>query len=161
MSQAKVILLADVAALGKIGDIVHVKAGFARNWLVPRQLAIRHSKEAYAGFAKRKAEILKQQAEVRARAEALRDRLDGYILQITVPSTAEGQLYGSLNQAKIAEHLRLQGYEVVAEQVRLPEDATPIRRIGEYDFAVSVTADLKATVKLSMLSESVTVKERK
>ena len=132
MSQAKIILLADVPSLGKLGDIVQVKAGFARNWLFPRQLAIRHSKEAYSGFAERKAEILKQQAEVRAQAKALRDRLDGYILQVTVASGSEGQLYGSLNQAKIAEHLRLQGYEVAAEQVRLPEDATPVKNIGEY-----------------------------
>ena len=161
MSQAKIILLADIPSLGKLGDIVSVKAGFARNWLLPRQLAIRHSKQAYAGFAERKAEILKRQAEERDRMQKLRDRLDGYILQVTVASGAEGQLYGSLNQARIAEQLRLQGYEVVAEQVRLPEDATPVRQIGEYDLTVAIATGLSAAVKLSVLSESVSGKERK
>ena len=161
MSQAKVILLADLPSLGKIGDIVQVKAGFARNWLFPRQLAIRHSKEAYAGFAARKKEIIRQQAERRAQAQALCEQLDGYILQITVPSGSEGQLYGSLNQARIAEHLRLQGHEVAASQICLPKDATPVRKIGEYDLVVAIADDLKAAVKLSVLSESVVVKEKK
>ncbi len=152
MSQAKLILLSDVPSLGKLGDIVSVRAGYARNWLLPRNLAIRHSAEAYAGFAERKEEILKQQAVRNASEQELRDRLDGYLLQVTVKSSPEGKLYGSLTQTQVAEHLRLQGYEVDRTQVRLPASES-IKSIGDHDVTVVISEGIEAAVKLSVLSE--------
>ena len=148
----EVILLKKVQRLGGFGDKVSVKAGFARNYLIPRNIAVAATPENVAGFEARRAELERREAE--ALAEAGRRAAAFEEVEITVLRKAgeEGRLFGSVGPADVAQALGEAGHEVARQQVRMP-GGDPIRQLGEYDVAIHVHADMEAVIRLKVEPE--------
>src|ERR1700750_1088301 len=126
----QIILLEKVVNLGNLGDIVKVKDGYARNYLIPNKQARRATKEALAEFEVRRAELEKVAAEKLAAAQAQGEKLGGSPAHINHKAGGVGRLFGSVTNADIAEALVKQGFAVEKAQVRLPEG--PLKMVGEH-----------------------------
>jgi large subunit ribosomal protein L9 len=126
----QVILLEKVVNLGNLGDIVKVKDGYARNFLIPNKHARRATKDAIAEFEVRRAELEKVAAEKLAAAQAQGEKLAGSTVQIAQKAGVDGRLFGSVTNADIAEALVKQGFAVEKAQVRLPEG--PLKLVGDH-----------------------------
>jgi len=124
----QVILLEKVANLGALGDIVRVKDGFGRNYLIPQGKAKRATESNIAEFAAKRADLEKRQAEILAEAQARAEKLAGFMLQVTQKAGVDGRLFGSVTNHDIAEALNAQGFEVNKSEVRMPEG--PLKTIG-------------------------------
>jgi large subunit ribosomal protein L9 len=146
-----VILLDRIANLGDLGDEVAVKAGFARNYLIPQGKAVRATKENRDVFEARRAELERIANERLSEAQARAERLAGVAITIGAKAGDEGKLYGSVGTQDIAEALRNAGHEVDRSEVRLPEG--PIRQIGEYEIAVQLHSNVTAPVQLAVVPE--------
>src|ERR1700731_3611528 len=116
----QIILLEKVVNVGNLGDVVKVKDGFARNFLIPKKLARRATKEAIAEFELRRAELEKVAAEKHVAAQALGEKMSGLTVQIKQKAGVDGRLFGSVTNADIAETLKKQGFPVEKAQVRMP-----------------------------------------
>ena len=148
---APVILLEKIDRLGSLGDVVSVKAGHARNFLLPSGKAKIASEENIKDLEARRAELEAKLAEALAAAEARRDKLNGMEVSITSKSGTEGKLFGSVGTADIAEAVTAAGVEVAKKEVRMPEG--PIRMAGEYDIDLHLHTDVDATIKLTVIGE--------
>ena len=148
----QIILLEKLPNLGKLGDIVKVKDGFARNYLIPQGKAKRATPANVAEFEQRRAELERNQADVLESAQARAAQLEGLMLQITQKAGVDGRLFGSVTNFDIAEALKTQGFEVPKALVRLPHG--PLKHVGDYDIVLDLHADAKATIKVSVLGES-------
>ena len=148
----QIILLEKVANVGNLGDVVKVKDGFARNFLIPQGKARRATPENVKLLEEKRAELERAAAEKLAAAEAAAAKLEGIAVQITQKSGVDGRLFGSVTNFDIAEALKAQGFEVVKGAVRLPQG--PLKQIGDYDIVLDLHADVKANVKVSVLGES-------
>ena len=148
----EVILLKKVQRLGGFGDKVSVKAGFARNYLIPRNIAVAATSKNVAEFEARRAELERREAE--ALAEAARRAAAFEEVEITVLRKAgeEGRLFGSVGPADVAQALVEAGHEVVRQQVRMP-GGDPIRQLGEYDVTIHVHADVEVVIRLKVEPE--------
>ena len=149
----QVILLEKVVNLGNLGDIVKVKDGYARNFLIPNKHARRATKEALAEFEVRRAELEKTAAEKLAAAQAQGEKLAGSTVQIGQKAGVDGRLFGSVTNADIAEALVKQGFAVEKAQVRLPEG--PLKMVGDHSVQVSLHTDVLVDVTVSVLGEHV------
>ena len=147
----QIILLEKVANLGQLGDVVKVKDGFARNYLIPHGKAKRATKVNLAEFEKRRAELEKAQAETLAQAQERAASLDGLLVQITQKAGVDGKLFGSVTNVDIADALKAQGFEVPRASIRMPEG--PIKQIGDQQLKVAVHADVVVTITVSVLGE--------
>lgn len=147
----QIILLEKVTNLGQLGDIVKVKEGFARNYLIPKGKAKRATPANVAEFEKRRAELEKVQADVFSEAQERAAKLEGLMVQITQKAGVDGRLFGSVTNYDIAQALQAQGFEVAKATVRLPQG--PLKQIGDYDIVLDLHADAKATIKVSVLGE--------
>jgi large subunit ribosomal protein L9 len=147
----EVILLESIDRLGGLGDQVKVKAGFARNFLLPKGKAKVATPENIAEIAARRAELEKHQAETLAVARARAEKLAALQVTITARSGTEGKLFGSVTNANIAEAIVEQGIEVAKSEVRMPEG--PIRMAGEYDIDLHLHAEVNTTVKVIVIGE--------
>jgi large subunit ribosomal protein L9 len=148
----QVILLEKVANLGNLGDIVKVKDGFARNFLIPGRKAKRATEANKAEFEVRRAELEKAAAAQLAAAQATATKLDGMMVQITEKAGVDGRLFGSVTNFNIAEALTKQGFPVEKSQIRMPNG--PIKTIGDNDIAVALHTDVIANIKVSVLGEA-------
>ena len=148
-----VILLEKLANLGSLGDVVKVKAGFARNYLIPQGKARRATPENLAEFEARREELERQQADALARAQEHAARLEGLMLQITRKAGVDGKLFGSVTNADIAEALEAAGHEVPKAAVRMPQG--PLKQVGDYDVMLVLNADVSAQIKVSVLGDTV------
>ena len=148
----QIILLEKVANLGQLGDIVKVRDGYARNFLIPTGKAKRATESNIAEFQKRRADLEKAQNEILTAAQDKAGKLEGLMVQITQKAGVDGRLFGSVTNFDIAEALKAQGFEVVKGAVRLPQG--PLKQIGDYDIVLDLHADVKANVKVSVLGES-------
>ena len=148
----EVILLEKIANLGELGQVVKVKDGYARNFLIPHGKAKRATEENRKAFEARRAELEKAQAAALAKAQERGAKLDGLTLQITQKAGVDGRLFGSVTNYDIVEALEKQGHEVERSQVRMP--AGPIKQVGEYPIQLELHADVVATVNVSVLGES-------
>ena len=148
----QIILLEKVANLGQLGDIVKVRDGYARNFLIPTGKAKRATDSNIAEFQKRRADLEKAQNEILTAAQDKAGKLEGLMVQITQKAGVDGRLFGSVTNFDIAEALKAQGFEVVKGAVRLPQG--PLKQIGDYDIVLDLHADVKANVKVSVLGES-------
>lgn len=146
-----VILLEKVDRLGGLGDVVSVKPGFARNFLLPQGKAKVASEDNIKALEARRAELEAKSVEMLAEAEARKAKLDGMLLSITSKSGTEGKLFGSVGIADIADAITAAGVEVVKKEVRLPTG--PIRLAGEYDIDLHLHSDVDAVVKLTVIGE--------
>jgi len=147
----QVILLEKVVNLGNLGDIVKVKDGYARNFLIPQKQARRATKDAIAEFEVRRAELEKAAAEKLAAAQAQGEKLAGLTVQIAQKAGVDGRLFGSVTNADIADALKAQGFDVEKAQVRLPEG--PLKLVGDHPVHVSLHTDVLVDVTVSVLGE--------
>jgi large subunit ribosomal protein L9 len=148
----QVILLEKVVNLGNLGDVVKVKDGFARNFLLPQGKAKRATEANLKAFEVRRAELEKAQADLLAKAQERGARINGLTLQIVQKAGVDGRLFGSVTNYDIVEALKAQGHEVERAMVRMP--AGPIKQVGEYPIQLELHADVVATVHVSVLGES-------
>ena len=149
----QIILLEKVVNLGNLGDIVKVKDGYARNFLIPNKQARRATKEALAEFEVRRAELEKIAAEKLAIAQAQGEKLAGSTVQINQKAGVDGRLFGSVTNADIAEALVKQGFAVEKAQVRLPEG--PLKLVGEHAVQISLHTDVIVDVNVAVIGEHV------
>jgi len=148
----QVILLEKVVNLGNLGDVVKVKDGYGRNFLIPQGKAKRATEANKAEFAARRAELEKQQAKLLAAAQARAEKLAGFMLQITQKAGVDGRLFGSVTNGDIAESLTAQGFEVVKAEVRMPNG--PLKTVGDHIVSVALHHDVVADITVSVLGES-------
>lgn len=144
-SHVKLLLTENVESLGIVGDVVRVRLGYARNYLLPMGFATTPSDELIASLAEKRAEAEKQVAERRKQREEMISKLDGQELTITRACNDQGHLYGSVTQQDIASALREVGFAVKPREVRLPG---AIKRVNTFDILVKVDSDLEAHIKL-------------
>ena len=147
----EIILLDKIANLGALGDVVKVKAGFARNYLIPQGKAKRATAANMEEFAQRRAELEKVAAEKLAAAQERAEKLTDFSLQIAQKAGVDGRLFGSVTNADIAEGLKAQGFDVAKAEVRLPEG--PFKMVGEYDVSLALHTDVTADIKVSVVAE--------
>ena len=146
-----VILLERLGNLGDIGDEVAVKAGFARNYLIPKGKAVRATKENRAVFEGRRAELEKAAAEQLAEAQGRAARLEGLSLTMVVKAGEEGKLYGSVGTQDIADAISAEAIEVARAEVRMPEGV--IRSTGEYEIDVQLHSDVTVSITVAVVAE--------
>jgi len=149
----EVILLEKLPNLGALGEVVKVRAGFARNYLIPQGKARRATPENIAEFEVRRGDLEKQQAEALTQAQERAAKLDGLMLQITRKAGVDGKLFGSVTNADIAEALGAAGHEVQKAAVRMPQG--PLKQIGDHDLTLALHADVTAQIKVSVLGDTV------
>jgi len=149
----QIILLEKVVNLGNLGDIVKVKDGYARNFLIPKKQARRATREAIAEFEVRRAELEKVAAEKLAAAQAQGEKMAGSTVQIGQKAGVDGRLFGSVTNADIADALVKQGFTVEKAQVRLPEG--PLKTVGDHPVQISLHTDVLVDVTVSVLGEHV------
>ncbi len=143
----QVILLEKVANLGNLGDVVRVRDGYARNFLLPRKIARRATAAALQEFEARRAELEKLQAEKLAAAQALNEKLNGQSVTLVQKSGVDGRLFGSVTTMDIATALQGAGYaEIVKVQVRLPDG--PLKAVGEYPVQIALHPDVVADISV-------------
>jgi large subunit ribosomal protein L9 len=147
----QVILLEKVANLGQLGDVVKVKDGFARNFLIPHGKAKRATATNLAEFEQRRAELEKAQADALASAQEKAAGLDGMMVQITQKAGVDGKLFGSVTNVDIAEALKKQGFDVPRAAVRMPQG--PLKAIGDHPLKVALHTDVVVTITVSVLGE--------
>ena len=148
----QVILLDKVANLGNLGDIVKVKDGFARNFLIPTKRARRATEAAVKEFEAKRAELEKAAAEKLAAAQALGESLGGKAVQITQKAGVDGRLFGSVTNFDIAEALKKMGFEMQKSQVRLPSG--PLKTVGEHTVSVAPHGDVVVDVTVVVVGET-------
>ncbi|HEU4661397.1 MAG TPA: 50S ribosomal protein L9 [Pseudolabrys sp.] len=139
----EVILLERVGKLGHMGDVVRVKDGFARNFLLPRGKALRATKENKTRFESMKSELEKRNLEMKGEAGKLAARLDGKSITLLRQASETGQLYGSVTTRDIASMLSADGLDISRSQVALN---TPIKSIGQYKVPLSLHPEIEASV---------------
>ena len=148
----QIILLDKVVNLGNLGDIVKVKDGYARNFLIPSGRARRATEAAKAEFEARRAELEKQAAEKLAAAQALGDKLNGQTIKLTQKAGVDGRLFGSVTNHDIADELKKQGFDVHKSQIRLPNG--PIKVVGDNTVHVALHTDVVVEVTVSVYGET-------
>jgi large subunit ribosomal protein L9 len=147
----QVILMEKVANLGNLGDVVKVKDGFARNFLIPQGKAKRATQENLKAFEARRAELEKAQNEQLAKAQERGTKLEGLTIQISQKAGVDGRLFGSVTNYDIVEALQKQGHEVERSQIRMPQG--PLKQVGDFPLQVALHTDVTATITVSVLGE--------
>ena len=146
-----IILLEDIRKLGKLGDTVSVKSGFARNFLVPTGKAVRATKDNLVMFQERRAELEKKAKEALTGAEGRAAKLENLSLSIERLAGDEGKLFGSVGASDIAEAVtKAAGTEVLKREVLMPDGA--FRSTGEYEVDVSLHTDIIVTIKVAVVA---------
>ena len=148
----QIILLEKIANVGNLGDIVKVKDGFARNFLIPQGKARRATETTIKEFESRRAELEKNQSDKLGAAQSLRDRLNGTKVQIGAKAGVDGRLFGSVTNYDIAEALTKQGFNVAKAQIRMPHG--PLKAVGEHPITVALHADVVAELTVAVVGEA-------
>jgi len=148
----QVILLEKVGKLGDLGDVVKVKDGFARNFLIPSKLARRATETAIKEFADRRAELERAAAAKLAAAQSLGEQLAGKTVRIAQKAGVDGRLFGSVTNADVAEGLTKMGLAVQKSQVRLPNG--PLKTVGDHVVTVSPHGDVVAEVTVQVVAQA-------
>jgi large subunit ribosomal protein L9 len=148
----QIILLEKVINLGQLGDVVKVKDGYARNFLIPHGKAKRATTANLAEFEQRRADLEKAEAATLAAAQQHAAKLDGLLVQITQKAGVDGKLFGSVTNVDIAEALKAQGFDVPKAAIRMPEG--PLKQIGDQSLKVALHSDVVVSITVSVLGES-------
>ncbi|MHB8353845.1 MAG: 50S ribosomal protein L9 [Burkholderiales bacterium] len=147
----EVILMEKVVNLGQLGDIVKVKEGYARNFLIPQGKAKRATENNRKEFEARRAELEKQQMDALATARARAEKLAGLLVQVTQKAGVDGRLFGSVTIHDIVEALKTQGFEASKAEVRLPNG--PLKTVGDHPVTLALHGDVSADIMVSVLGE--------
>ena len=148
----QVILLEKVGKLGDLGDVVKVKQGYARNYLIPSKMARRATEAAIKEFEGRRAELEKAAGAKLAAAQSLGEQMAGKTVRIAQKAGVDGRLFGSVTNADIAEGLTKMGLSVAKSQVRLPTG--PIKTVGEHTVAVAPHTDVVVDVTVVVVAQT-------
>ena len=148
----QIILLEKVANLGNLGDVVKVKDGYARNFLIPQRAARRATESAIKEFEAKRAELEKAAAEKLATANGLAEKMNGRTVHITQKAGVDGRLFGSVTNADIADALTRIDFKILKSQVRLPNG--PLKVVGEHTVSVSPHTDVVVEVKVVVMGET-------
>lgn len=146
----QVILLEKLAKLGQLGDVVKVKDGFGRNYLIPQKKAKRATEANLAEFQAKRAELEKAQAEILVQAQARAEKINGITVQIAQKAGVDGRLFGSVNTGDISEALKAQGFDVAKSEVRMPNG--PLKIVGDASVDLSLHTDVTATITISVVA---------
>ena len=147
----QIILMEKVVNLGSLGDVVKVKDGFARNFLIPQGKAKRATEANLKEFEGRRAELEKKAAEGLASATERAAKLEGQKIDIAQKAGPDGRLFGSVTNANIAEALGKQGIEVKKAEIRMP--AGPLKQIGEFPITIQLHSDVLAHIVVHVVAE--------
>jgi len=147
----QVILLEKVGKLGNLGDVVKVKDGYARNFLIPTKLARRATEVAIKEFEGRRAELEKVAEAKLAAAAALGEQLSGKTVRISQKAGVDGRLFGSVTNADVAEGLTKLGLAVAKSQVRMPNG--PLKTVGEHSVSVAPHGDVVVAVTVQVVAQ--------
>jgi len=147
----QVILLEKIVNLGGLGDVVKVKAGFARNYLIPHGKAKRATPGNVAEFEQRRAELERAQADALAKAQERAAKLDGLVLRITQKAGVDGKLFGSVTNVDVSAALKDQGFDIPKAAIHMPQG--PLKTVGDHPLKIALHADVVVTVTVSVLGE--------
>ena len=148
----QVILLEKVANLGNLGDIVRVKDGYARNFLIPTKRARRATDAAIAEFEAKRVELERLAAEKLAAAQAMGEKMAGLRVSISQKAGVDGRLFGSVTNQDIAEALGKSGFQIAKAQVRLPNG--PLKTVGEFTVSVAAHTDVVVDITIVVVGET-------
>lgn len=148
----QIILLEKVANLGQLGDVVKVKNGYARNFLIPQGKAKRATENNLKEFEARRAELEAKQAEILADAKARAEKLVEAVITIAQKAGVDGRLFGSVTNVDVAEAVTAFGVEIKRFEVRLPNG--PFKAIGEYDIEIALHHDVVAPIKVVVVAQA-------
>jgi large subunit ribosomal protein L9 len=146
----QIILLDKVGKLGNLGDVVNVKAGYARNFLIPTKQARRATTAAIAEFEQRRADLEKAAAVKLAAAQALGEQLSGKTVRIAQKAGVDGRLFGSVTNADVAEALTKMGLAIQKSQVRMPNG--PLKNVGDHSVSVAPHGDVAVDVTVQVVA---------
>jgi large subunit ribosomal protein L9 len=149
----QIILLEKVLNLGNLGDVVKVKDGYARNFLIPSGRARRATETAVKEFEVRRAELEKAQADKLSAAQAVGEKLSGHVISVSQKAGMDGRLFGSVTNADVAEGLVKAGFSITKQQVRMPNG--PVKVTGEHPVAVALHTDVVVEVTVKVVGETV------
>lgn len=147
----KVILNKDYQSLGEEGDVVNVKRGYARNFLIPQGIAVYDTPSTQAMFRSKAAAIAKRKEEKKAKSADVKTKLEGMEVKFTMPVSDTGKLFGSVTTHMIAEYLLKEGIEVERKKIEI--NSKDIKTPGNYNFTISLYGGATANVKLSIEAE--------
>lgn len=148
----QIILMEKVVNLGQLGDVVKVRNGYARNFLIPKGKAKRATQAAIAEFEAKRAELEKTQADVLAAAQAQAAKLDGLMVQISQKAGVDGKLFGSVTNADIEDALKAQGFAIERAMIRMPQGS--LKQVGDYPITIALHSDVPAHIVVSVLGEA-------
>ena len=148
----QIILLDKVVNLGGLGDVVKVKDGYARNYLIPQGKAKRANTANLAEFEARRVELERLAAEQLAAAQAQAEKVEGFSVTIARKAGVDGRLFGSVTNADVADALKAKGFAVEKAAVRMPEG--PLKVVGESQVTVSLHTDVTATINVAVVGEN-------
>jgi large subunit ribosomal protein L9 len=148
----QIILLDKVANLGNLGDIVKVKDGYARNFLIPTKRARRATDAAIKEFEARRAELEKHAAEKLTAAQAVGEKLSGITVFVSQKAGVDGRLFGSVTNHDVAEALGKQGFQIAKAQVRMPNG--PLKAVGEFPVQVAAHTDVVVEIMVKVVGET-------
>ena len=148
----QVILLEKIGTLGNLGDIVKVKDGYARNYLIPTKRARRATEAAIKEFEQKRADLEKAAAEKLAAAQALGDKMSGKTVTIAQKAGVDGRLFGSVTNADVADELVKLGFKVSKSQVRMPSG--PIKTVGDSTVSVALHTDVTVEIAVAVYGET-------
>lgn len=146
----RIILRQDIENLGIMGEVVTVKDGYARNYLIPRQLAYYASPTAVEKIEKEKEVYMQKRAEQKSAAEALAEKFSDLQVTIAMKVGEEGKLFGSVTSQMIADELKLQGYGIDKREITIPEQ---IKTLGVFQVKVKLHQEVEATLRVWVISE--------
>ena len=147
----QIILLEKVVNVGNLGEVVRVKDGYARNFLIPQKLARRATTNAVAEFEAKRADLEKAAAAKLAESQKQGEKLAGLTVQISQKSGVDGRLFGSVTNADIADALTKQGFPVEKAQIRMPQG--PLKTVGDHPVSVALHTDVVVEVVVAVLGE--------
>ena len=149
----QIILLEKIANVGNLGDVVKVKDGYARNFLIPQGKAKRATPENLQAIEARRAELEKAAGDRLAGAQATAERLEGTSLRIAQKAGVDGRLFGSVTNVDIVDALKAQGVEVEKAMVRMPSG--PLKQVGEHPVSIALHTDVTAHITVNVIGETV------
>ena len=147
----QVILMEKLANLGDLGEVVKVKNGFARNYLIPHGKAKRATEANIKEFEGRRVELESAQSAALVAAQERAVKLEGLSLQITQKAGVDGKLFGSVTNVDISEGLKEKGFDVPKGAIRMPQG--PLKQIGDHSVSLSLHPDVLVTITVSVLGE--------
>mgnify|MGYP001178306295 CR=1 FL=1 len=147
----QVILLEKIVNLGNLGDVVKVKDGFARNYLIPSKRARRATEAAIKEFEARRAELEKAAADKLVAAQSTGERLAGKTVTVAQKAGVDGRLFGSVTNFDIAEGLKKMGFEIQKSQIRMPSG--PLKTVGEHTVSVAAHTDVVVDIQVNVVAE--------